>query len=345
MVKRIISIVYYTAAFQAGNPFISSFYGYNRGFDFFEDFLKGSSECEKIERSMTTKKKVREKLLSKVGSFLNSFPKLKNMVKEGYQIYISFRETRKCVKKLRNNEIPFIRGDKLNETISKWLECHSEEKPLFLWVHYMDVHQPHIPQEDIAKSLNIPVYSNKIIARHWAEILSHQAKNSKQIRELMDLYDCEIRYEDKCIEELFDIFEINNLSKDNTFFIVTADHGDEFGEHGGLGHEMKLYNEMLSVPLIFVGKGSEEYKDFTDSLIELKSIPQVILDVAKSQVAMDISKECVLSQSLRGDGENWVRLIALQNRKFKLIYDAGSEANNEYYNLGSDPDKRIYWYN
>jgi hypothetical protein len=57
-------------------------------------------------------------------------------------------------------------------------------------------------------------------------------------------------------------------------------------------------------------------------------------------VAMDISKECVLSQSLRGDGENWVRLIALQNRKFKLIYDAGSEANNEYYNLGSDPDEK-----
>jgi len=76
---------YYTAAFQAGNPFISSFYGYDRGFDFFEDFLKGSSECEKIEKSMKSKKKVGEKLLSKVGSFLDSFPKLKNVAKKGYQ--------------------------------------------------------------------------------------------------------------------------------------------------------------------------------------------------------------------------------------------------------------------
>lgn len=329
---------YYTAAFQAGNPFISSFYGYDRGFDFFEDFLKGSSECEKMERSMTQtpKKEMKKKLLSKVGSFLDSFPKLKNIAKKGYPTYILLRDTRKYVKKLRNNEIPFIRGDKLNETILKWLECYHEEKPLFLWVHYMDVHQPHIPKEDISKSLNISVYSDKIIAKHWAEILSHRVKNSKQIRELMDLYDCEIKYEDKCIEELFDIFERNNLTKENTFFILTADHGEEFGEHGGLGHELKLYNEMLSVPLIFVGERSEKYKDFTDSLIELKSISQVILDVAKAGEVTDISKEYVLSQSLRGDGENWVRLISLQNKKFKLIFDVGLEANNEFYDLIRD---------
>ena len=341
--QKLKNFGYYTAAFQAGNPFISSFYGYDRGFDFFEDFLNGSSECEKIERFVTLspkKETMKKKLLSKLGLFLDSFPRLKNVAKKGYQIYILLRDTRIYLKKLGDNEIPFIRGDKLNETISKWLECYSEGKPLFLWVHYMDVHQPQIPKEDIAKSLNIPVYSDKIIARHWAEILSHQVKNSKQIRELKDLYDCEIRYEDKCIEELFDIFGNNNLTQKNTFFILTADHGDEFGEHGGLGHELKLYNEMLSVPLIFLGKGSEGYNDFTDSLIELKSIPQVILDVAKSQKPTDISKEYVLSQSLRGDGGNWVRLIALQNREFKLIYDAGSEANNEFYYLGRDPDEK-----
>jgi arylsulfatase A-like enzyme len=340
--QKLKNFGYYTAAFQAGNPFISAFYGYDRGFDFFEDFLKGSLECEKIERSVkqTPKKEtMAKKILSKVRSFLDTFPKLKNVAKKGYQFYILLRDARKYLKKLSDNKIPFIRGDKLNEIISKWLNCYSKEKPLFLWVHYMDVHQPHIPKEDIAKSLNIPVYSDKIIARHWAEILSHQVKNSKQIRELMDLYDCEIRYEDKCIEELFDIFGNNNLTQKNTFFILTADHGEEFGEHGGLGHEMKLYNEMLSIPLIFVGNGAEEYKDFIDSLIELKSVPQVIVDVAKGQAATDISKEYVLSQSLRGDGGNWVRLIALQNREFKLIYDAGSEANNEFYSLGGDPSE------
>ena len=337
--QKLKKLGYYTAAFQAGNPFLSSFYGYDRGFVFFEDFLKGSSECEKIERSTT----LMQKLLSKAASFLNSFPKLKNVAKKGYQSYTPvrvFKDTRKYVKKLKNNEIPFIRGNKLNEMVSKWIEKYSEKKPLFLWIHYMDVHQPFIPKKDICKSLNIPIYSDKVIAKHWAEILNHQVKNSKQIRELKDLYDCEIRYEDKCIEDLFDIFEINNLTKENTFFILTADHGDEFGEHGGLGHEMKLYNEMLSVPLIFVGKGSEKYDEFTDSLVELKDISQVILDVSKGDEVTDISKEYVLSQSLRKDSEKYVKLIALQNKKFKLICDTGSEANNEFYNLSNDPGEQ-----
>lgn len=338
--QKLKNLGYYTAAFQAGNPFVSSFYGYDRGFDFFEDFLSGSSKCEKMERSLAPKKRLKEKLLSKVGSFLNSFPELKNMAKKGYQTYILFKENRQCVEKLKNKEMPFIRGDKLNETVLKWLEGYSEKNPLFLWIHYMDVHQPHVPQEDISKLLNIPPYSNKIIAKHWAEISNHKIKNSKQVTEIKDLYDCEIRYEDKCIEELFDIFETNNLTKENTFFILTADHGEEFGEHGGLGHEMKLYNEMLSVPLIIAGKVSKRYANFADSLVELKDISQVILNVAKGEGVTDISKEHVLSQSLRGAGENWVRLICLQNEEFKLIYDAGSEANNEFYNLSSDSGEK-----
>jgi len=129
----------------------------------------------------------------------------KKDTKKDTKVYILFRDTKKYLKKLKNNEIPFIRGDKLNKTIAKWLEEYPEKKPLFLWIHYMDVHQPFIPKKDICKSLNIPIYSDKVIAKHWVEILSHGVKKSKQIAELKDLYDCEIRYADKCIEELFDI--------------------------------------------------------------------------------------------------------------------------------------------
>jgi len=335
--QKLKKLGYHTAAFQAGNPFISSFYGYGRGFDSFEDFLCGNSERERIERLITSKKVVKKNLLSKVGSFLNSFPRLKSVIKKIYLSYIDFRENRKYLKKLKDNDIPFIRGDKLNKKISKWLEKHSKNKPLFLWIHYMDVHQPHIPKEDISKSLNIPAYSDKIIAEHWSEISNRKIKNLKQIKELKDLYDCEIGYVDKCIEEVFDIFKVNNITQENTLFILTSDHGEEFGEHGGLGHEMKLYNEMLSVPLIITGKGSEKYNKFTDSLVELKDIPKIILYVAKKGGITNISKEYVLSQSLRVDGETPIRLIALQNKKFKVIYDTGLEANNEFYNLNDDP--------
>ncbi len=42
--------------------------------------------------------------------------------------------------------------------------------------------------------------------------------------------------------------------------ILTADHGEEFGEHGGLGHTRTLYDELVHVPLVmrFRGKSPEE---------------------------------------------------------------------------------------
>jgi arylsulfatase A-like enzyme len=338
--QKLRNFGYYSGAFQAGNPFISSFYGYNRGFDHFDDFLYGDSECERIERLQkkpeTTKKGFKERFFLKIISTLDYLPEIKRAGRKEYQTYIRFKESRKYLKKLKNNEIPFIRGYKLNQAISKWLEGYDEKKPLFLWVHYMDVHQPHIPKEDISRSLNIPLYSDEKIAEHWSEIANHEIKNSKQIGELIDLYDCEIRYVDKCIEEIFEIFSHNNLTEENSLFILTSDHGEEYGEHGSLGHEMKLYNEMLSVPLIVFGKDSRKYEKFADALVELKSVPQIILDAANGGEATDISRKYVLSQSLRKHYENWVRLIALQNKKFKLIYDAGLEANNEFYNLNTD---------
>ena len=328
---------YHTAAFQAGNPFISSFYGYDRGFDFFEDFLKDNSECAKIEISQKSQNNVRKKIFVRLGQILNHSPPIKNVVSNVYCSYIGFKDYKKCLLQVRKNQMPFIRGNKLNEKLSKWLENYDHKKPVFLWMHYMDVHQPHIPKEDICKCLNIPLYSDKVIAKHWTEISNHRVKNSKQINELKDLYDCEIRYVDNCVEKLFNILEKNSINKENTFFIITSDHGDEFGEHGGLGHEMKLYNEMLSVPLIVSGEGSKNYGIYENSLIELRDIPKIISAEANKDKSIKLSKEYVLSQSLRKGDESWVRLISLQNTEFKMIYDTDCETNNEFYFLDHDP--------
>jgi len=201
--QKLKKMGYYTAAFQAGNPFISSYYGYDRGFDFFEDFLKDNSECHKIEASNKSQNKIGKRMISRFGLFLNHFPFVKSIVTKVYHDYIDFRSNKDYLIKVRTNQMPFVRGNTVNEKLSKWLENYYNKKPLFLWIHYMDVHQPHVPQEYICKALSIPIYSDKVIAKHWAEISNHRIKNSKQISELIDLYDSEIRYVDNCVEKLF----------------------------------------------------------------------------------------------------------------------------------------------
>lgn len=65
----------------------------------------------------------------------------------------------------------------------------------------------------------------------------------------IDRYDSEVAYADQRIGKILELLEQRNLLE-NTIVIVGADHGEEFGEHGGKFHGRKLHRELLHVPLI-----------------------------------------------------------------------------------------------
>ncbi|MFW6206747.1 MAG: sulfatase, partial [Gemmatimonadota bacterium] len=54
---------------------------------------------------------------------------------------------------------------------------------------------------------------------------------------------------DRCFGELLEILERRGL-RDDTLVVFLSDHGEEFDEHGDLGHGNNLYDESLRVPLI-----------------------------------------------------------------------------------------------
>ena len=70
----------------------------------------------------------------------------------------------------------------------------------------------------------------------------------------MNLYDGEIRWTDSQLSRLFAGLRERNLA-DNLVIILTADHGEEFLEHGDWGHGTNLYQNSLHVPLIITGPG------------------------------------------------------------------------------------------
>ena len=72
---------------------------------------------------------------------------------------------------------------------------------------------------------------------------SWQTDQANQI----EAYDSEISYLDARIQALFERFQW----QDETLFILTSDHGEEFGEHGGTSHAWTLYAEVVDVPLLF----------------------------------------------------------------------------------------------
>ena len=95
-------------------------------------------------------------------------------------------------------------------------------------------------------------------------------------------YDGAIRYMDNRVGSLVD--ELKEIGAfENTLFVVTSDHGENFGDHGLTRHVFCLYDSLLHVPLI-VSPPKGQYADaVVDNQVSLIDLHPTFLDVAGAQ--------------------------------------------------------------
>lgn len=95
-----------------------------------------------------------------------------------------------------------------------------------------------------------------------------------------DVYDGSLRYLDDQIGDLLDELERRGVLQ-NTIVVITADHGEHFGEHGLHGHGNTLYREALRVPLIILSDGSLAAGRRIAAEVTLRDLAATILDLAR----------------------------------------------------------------
>jgi arylsulfatase A-like enzyme len=128
----------------------------------------------------------------------------------------------------------------------------SSARPFFLLLFYMETHLPYhggsyaqafLPaDQDVRAARRVdPLPTNYYVGRRTMDAASMDA--------LRGLYDAEIARTDARIGQLVSALKRHRLFE-NTLLVVTADHGDNFGEHGLLGHDHCLYDTLLRVPLV-----------------------------------------------------------------------------------------------
>lgn len=88
--------------------------------------------------------------------------------------------------------------------------------------------------------------SESLMDVFWENI---DLNNESDINYVRLLYDAEIYEVDLFLKELVDLLERENLME-KTILVITADHGEEFMEHGNIDHGKSLYDEVIHVPLI-----------------------------------------------------------------------------------------------
>lgn len=251
--------------------------------------------------------------------------------------------------------LPYPAPEQVNKKVISLLN-QDNRRPFFLWVHHLSVHVPYMPAKRFQKEV-----SGKVIG--YTEMLNLERKRvkrgeftDKDLQKLIDLYDAEI----KCVDHFIGEFlkELGDIGVDfnNTFIIITSDHGDEFKEHGGFIHSAKLYDELIRVPLIIAGP--ELNQRIIKEQVSLLSIPPTILSLVSKENSEFYQGKSLYPLLLGGvGGEEYVisegcqknvssesprainKRISCRSLFWKYIYNyAGQE---ELYSLAQDPGETM----
>ena len=191
----------------------------------------------------------------------------------------------------------------LNNTIKK-------ENPFFLYLNFQSTHRPY------AKPNGYNYYGRD--------------------REI-DEHDNSMRYVDDQVGKVIDYLEENGLSED-TVIAITSDHGHELeGRHGGGGHGLTIYNEVLLVPAIIYLPGVSAY-DVVSDVSHIDFVPTLI-DLFDYEIPDEFQGDLMkFNRSIHFVTQSHKYKIGMIDRGIKVIIDMNTK-QIEVYNLKEDPDE------
>lgn len=195
---------------------------------------------------------------------------------------------------------PFL----MNDILKQWVSELQHESPFLIYAHYNEPHRPYYPPRSYLDWAAEYVDMSPRKAADLALDIHHRVEEvisdgytltEHEEKALMAMYDAEIAYTDECIGRLFDHIQTLNLG--STIFIITADHGELFGEKGLLSHKIVLDDAVTHVPL--VAHGFDGVKLPTNRPVGHVDVVRTIVEIA------DGPTEQCQGIDLRSDTRQW----------------------------------------
>jgi len=157
-------------------------------------------------------------------------------------------------------------------------------EPFFLYLHYMDPHGHYAPPADHQKQFAGPYDGHEFIAagdyNPIADMLYDNGPevdiSDRDLQHLVDLYDDEILFFDGQFEQLAAALREDDLL-DRSLLLLTSDHGEEFLEHGHVGHCRGVWDTLTHVPL-FIRIPGLDGGGRVDAAVQLIDILPTMLD-------------------------------------------------------------------
>lgn len=271
---------------------------------------------------------------------------------QGFEYYNEPENAReKWGKKYRSARLTF--GE-----IKKFFSQKKVNGKYFIWIHFFDPHRPYYPpQKFIGKikqfndkekmirfwenvhKINPEVYKGEVF-RHRERSnffkkegdLKHENMTAEDIMyEQINLYDAEIIYVDKVLEEIFNFFEEIGFNK-NSLWIITGDHGEGLGNHNWFMHGKHIYRELIHIPLIFYFR-EKRIRKKESAVVEHTNILPTILEILK------IKK---YKKENRLNGVSMLPLILGQVKKYNKRFSFAQREKYKFRKMKKIPDYLIY---
>jgi arylsulfatase A-like enzyme len=172
------------------------------------------------------------------------------------------------------------RGDQVTASSLAWVSLHHRE-PFFLWVHYMD---PHMPYEAPTTPVELRRRYEALEPVDRASWGAHRRTLSgPELRTYRDLtramYAEQVKYADSSVKTLLHGLKRAGLW-DRSLIVITADHGEELLDHGGIDHGDTMYNELLAVPLMVKWPQGTAADERVAQTVALPSVGMTLLRAA-----------------------------------------------------------------
>ena len=252
-----------------------------------------------------------------------------------------------------------------NRAVARWLGHVDPARPFFAFVHYNETHLKFHPPAAFRRPFLEPSDSRSRIRGLNQDcnafIAGEVEMTEDDFRLLTALYDGELRFADSRLRELSAVLDEAGRLED-TVVVVTADHGENLGEHGLMSHKFCVYETLLRVPLIIAGPGVPAGKVSSELVQNIDIAPTLAGMAGASGGLSPFSKGLPLIEGGRlGSGHPYVfaeryrpNLSAFKRRfpgfdatlvdvrkrsvsdgRSKLIWH--SDSRHEYYDLVEDP--------
>ncbi len=234
----------------------------------------------------------------------------------------------------------------MHEAILSWIDGASA--PFFGYLHYLELHWPYCPPEE-TRGVFTEGYEGRNFCFQWRKLRKDLRSGAVvlddvEIEALAARYDEELLAVDARLGELFAELVERGIW-DDSLVLGNSDHGEEFFEHGGMGHGSTLHDELIAVPLIV--KPPAYWRVETgvkvDALVELRDLAPTLLEAAGlvPDASLGVSLVPWIRDRRPQVERDFVfaedtRSVAIRTRELKLIAPRdGSDV--VLYDLDADP--------